>query len=96
MTPTLEQIEAEIPWLQTNKGRIVRFTLFGDDNWDAIDAEIAVLEAELTEAEIDEHAEENGWSEHVRRSAMDAAQWLASGEEGFRPSSQDNWGNLVK
>lgn len=92
---TNEEIQAEIKWLKENKPKISRYTLFNDDNHAAIDAQIAVLEDGLGEDDVFDLAENEGWNDHVRDNAMDAAMWI-DGDDELKPSHEDNWGSIVK
>ena len=90
---TEEEIAAEITWLKENKPRIPRITLFGDNNWEAIDAQVRVLEEKMCEdCAADEFEFESG---HTISYALQAAWWLG-GEDEQIPSAKYNWGGLVK
>ncbi len=94
--PTDEQVAAEIKWLEENKGNIPSHTSFGDSNIAAINVQLEVLRERLTEEQVFDRAEENGWSDRVTENACDAAMWLTGEEPDNRPSSENNWGGLVR
>lgn len=50
--PTNKEIAAEAKKLDEMKPKVRRFSMFGDDNWAAIEAQIRVLEEDLDEDEI--------------------------------------------
>ena len=91
---TPEEIADELKWLKDNKGRIVKVTAFGENNHDAIDAQIEVLNEGMSEEDCYSAGEDYGWSDRELGSAVGAAQWLA-GDDSRQPSAQDNWGGLV-
>ena len=102
--PTAEQIKAEISALEGIKGKVPRKTFFGDDNHEAIEADIEVLKNNLsdeaiydrshTEDESDErHDDDSLWSEHAKDSALSARRWL-DGDADESPST--GWKALVK
>jgi hypothetical protein len=71
-----EEIQAEIEGLKALRPRLKPTTAFGDSNLDALDAQVRVLEEDMTHDEIwDEWPELDG-DMHVRSSAEEARQWL--------------------
>lgn len=102
--PTQKQIDAEIQWLKTNRKNVRRESVFGDNHWDSIEAQISVLENAWTEddvyvrypledSQIVEDGEAEAVAENVHNSATEAAQWLV-GEEKTAPSK--NWESLIQ
>lgn len=99
--PTQEEIDAEIKWLTDNKPRLRKLTAFGDNNHDAIDAQIEVLKNKLTDDQIDArsqfedddtYGDDSLWTTNVRDCANATAQWL-TGDEPEKPSS--GWSSLL-
>lgn len=99
MRPVIKRTDAEIAqelkWLRDNKAFIPRTTAFGDSNWDAIDAQIMVLENRWSEQEVWDRESDEDWCGRVLDNARDAAMWL-EGEDENQPSAQGNWGALVR
>lgn len=93
--PTPEAVAAEIAKLREMKPYVRARTGFGDDNHEAIDAQIEVLEKRLTDSAIydrfqpidDESGEpdESGAGAHALDNALEARRWL-EGEEKDAPS----------
>jgi hypothetical protein len=84
---TPEQIAAEVAALKEVKPYVRRLSFFGDNNHDAIDAQVHVLETLPTEEVIyklyeplDEHGEpeEEGEGQNVLDEALAARGWLDS------------------
>lgn len=87
-TQSPKAIAAEIAGLQELKPEVPEFTAFGDSNWDAIDAQVAVLKGDLTEDDI-----EDAWEdEHTYENALTARQWLNGELEGG--GLVDDWQTL--
>lgn len=91
--PTPEQVAAEIAALRDMMPRIRRMTGFGEDNHEAIEAQINVLEKRLDENDIydryqatndDGEPDEEG-NRHSLDNALDARRWL-DGEKDEAPS----------
>lgn len=96
---TAKQIQAEIKALKEIRPMIPSRTFFGDNNWDAIDAQIDVLENNIHEDTIwnrcDEEEPDLGeWKEHERDCALDARRWMDGEEPEARPSK--NWQELLE
>ena len=93
---TDKAVQAEIEKLKTLIDRIPRITGFGDDNREAIHAEIDVLKLRMTEKEIDDRSwfedededvrDESKWSPHTHGIAMAACNWM-NGYLSQSPSS---------
>lgn len=91
--PSRKDIALEIQWLTENKSRIRRYTPFGfgDDNWEAIDCELAVLRGEIA---TEDGLYDGDWSGEAQDAGMAIFEWLAYGNHEKRPS--ESWGPLVK
>lgn len=80
---TQAEIDRQIEGLTKMKETLPRTSFFGDDNWEKIDAQIAVLKGEATPDDyyVDEHSEdyEDGDND-VWSDAEKAENWL-NGEE---------------
>ncbi len=87
--PTQEQIKKEIKALEEMQPKVKRFSSFGDDNHEAIDAQLDVLKNDLTDDEIDEQYEN-----HERSNAQDARLWLDG--DGDPESPSEGWQGLVQ
>jgi hypothetical protein len=100
MKPTQEQIAEEIAKLKAMKPTVIRSSVFGDNHWDAIDAQINVLENQWGDNRVyDKYPcqdeDDDGYPDNVRDAAYEAASWLnGETEEGESPS--DNWQSLVR
>lgn len=69
--PTAKAIAAEVAKLKALKPNVKRYTFFGDDNHAAIDAQIQVLEQNLSDDDIGRRF--NG---EVQSEAFNARNWL--------------------
>ena len=90
MPRTKEAIQQQIEELLALKPRVRQFTLFHDDNHEAIDAQIEVLQDNLDIDSIYDKFE----SEAVQSSAIEAREWLDGVYEG--ESLVAEWEPLVK
>lgn len=91
--PTKTEIEAEIKALRALKPKVRKTTFFGDSNWDAIEAQITVLELSLSQENIDKNLDEEAWTEYEYNNALDARAWL----DGERENSlSGEWKELAK
>jgi hypothetical protein len=88
--PTPEAITAEIAALQAIKPRVRHYTLFGDDNHAAIDAQIELLMDPDPEEAINDYSIEN--DEHIYFAVSEALEWLRG--ERDEPPSVD-WADLT-
>jgi hypothetical protein len=71
---TAEEIEKQVLGLQKMKSTLPKVNFFGDDNWEKIDAQVAVLKGEKT---ADEFIEEDSDEENeVYADALQAEEWL--------------------
>ena len=85
-----KQIDKEIAALKKMKPNVRRSSAFGDNHHAAIDAQIDVLERQLTEDQCwDEFADDR---DNVQEAAREAAMWLA-GDTDELPS--DSWKDLL-
>ncbi len=84
------QIKAEIKALEEIKPRVRRTSFFGEDNWEKIDAEIAVLKEDLDEDAIYDRwpaDDEGGDNPPELDSALTARRWMDGDEsEGLAES----------
>ena len=92
---TANQIQAEADTLELMKPKVRKFSGFGDNHHNAIDAQIAVLRDDLSEDQIydsygDNTADE--FEQNVLDEALFARQWM-DGEEENAPSVE--WKDLV-
>lgn len=85
--PTPKAIAAEVATLKAMKPKVKRYTFFGDDNHAAIDAQIQVLEQNLSDDEIGRR-----FSGEVQSEAFNARNWL-EGDAGNPPSK--DWKELA-
>lgn len=92
--PTPEQVAQEIAALQEIKPKIRRHSFFGDDNHEAVDAQIAVLENLYDEDEVYERYEDpdNPDDRNVLDSALEAVYWLEGQTE---QSLVEGWQSLT-
>ncbi len=99
--PTAKQIYDQISGLAAIKPTVRRKSLFGDDHWEAIDAQIYVLVHRPSEAEVDARFgldsslddEDQDMSQNTYDSAMDALSWL---EGTLKTDLVSAWKELVK
>ncbi len=79
MKRTQDEINAQIEGLKQDRINIPEFSMFGDKNWEKIDAQLNVLEGKAVPDEYyeDEHNEEyEDGDNDVYFAASDAADWL--------------------
>ena len=99
MKPTEAEVAAEIAKLKAMKPRVRQFSHFGDDNWAAIDAQVAVLERRMSEANIfaewgeGDDVDDDG-TNPIIDSAMDALAWAKGDDDepcsvGWEPLLMD-------
>lgn len=91
------EVQEEIGKLQGMREDVREFSLFGDNNRDAIDAQIEVLEKSMSEADIyDRSEDESGdWNQHIFESALFAHHWRTGDSEVEDGSPSDTWQSLV-
>lgn len=94
--PTTEEVAQEAARLRAIKPKVRQFSMFGDDNHAAIEAQLDVLESRLK----DEHAifkrylANEGEDEHNRTAALSAWDWMQGVERDITPSSE--WESLFE
>jgi len=71
-----EQIKKEIKALETVRPKVRPYSIFGDDNLAALDAQIEVLENNWDNNEIYDKYDRIDSSEHILESALAARQWI--------------------
>lgn len=91
--PTPIQIAAEIRTLTEMKPKVRKFTMFGDNNHDAIDAQIEALEDDFDESAIYDKEDSGDWTERQRVAAQEAIDWR-EGDTKDIPSKE--WEPLVQ
>ena len=89
--PTAKQIKKEADKLAKMKPQVRRTTAFGDDNHEAIDAQIRVLDEDMNEDEI--YGEWEGDENRLRDNALEARRWMDGESEDGTPSY--GWKDLV-
>lgn len=85
---TAKEIAEEVKALRELKPKVRKFTAFGDNNHDAIDVQLLVLEQDMDEDEIYGH----GWSTDQESNAMEALAWKNGEAE---ESLVDSWKPLA-
>lgn len=103
---TVTEVEAEVKALVAVKAKVPRRTMFGDNNHDAINAQIEVLEEDLNDEEIanrflptspdgepDETDIDEGRSIEVESAAREALNWREDEKGAEQPSA--SWETLV-
>ncbi len=88
--PSDKQIQAELGTLKAYRGLVRRYSMFGEDNRAAVDAQIQVVEDSLSEDEVYERWEDE---DYLRDNALEMVQWLLGQGEPTSPS--ENWKPLV-
>ncbi len=71
--PTPEQIATEVARLKAVQPRVPAYSLFGDDNHAAIDAQIKVLEEAMSEDEIHDAFGEGAVEREFSQNTLDCA-----------------------
>jgi hypothetical protein len=90
---TAEEIKAEAGKLLALKPNVPRLNAFGQNNHNAIDAQIKTLTERLDEDAIDDLYDDMEMDSYDRDSAYEAVEWM-SGEEPMPPS--EGWEPTVK
>lgn len=88
---TPKEVNEEIIKLEEMKPGVRETSAFGDNHHDAIDAQIDVLEDNLTNDEIFDREDCGDWAENVRMAATDARDWFDGDKD--EPPSED-WKSL--
>lgn len=100
--PTAAQIAAEVATLKKMKPTVLKYSGFGENHHNAIDAQVDVLELGLDDSDIYDRFDsvadgdldaDEGRDENVVSAALDARNW-ADGETQDKPS--DSWKELVR
>ena len=84
-----EEINAEVERLKAMKETVRHLSLFGDDNWKAIEGQIHVLDRRVEEEDI------FASDEPVYEAMLDAYCWGTGGPEGDCPPPSSEWAELV-
>ena len=82
---TQEEINLQIEGLKNSKKTLPQFSMFGDDNWAKIDAQLDVLEGKKDPDDfyVDETAEEFEEGDNdVYTAAEDAEMWMDGNYDG--------------
>jgi hypothetical protein len=95
--PIKAQIEKEIKELTEIKPKVRHFSIFGDDNWKAVEIQIEVLSEDLSIEEI-----EDKWGDYsygapslsLYENATEARAWLDGDSE--EESLAEGWHSLIK
>lgn len=90
---TQNQINEQISWLKENKKKIPSHNGFGDSNWDQIDAQILVLEEDLTEDNVYEKQDNGEFDDNETDAALWTISWRDDGDDSVEPSK--DWAALV-
>jgi hypothetical protein len=90
--PTQAQIKKEIATLKKYKPRIREVNGLGDNNHEAIDAQIEVLDEDLDDDAIWERWPEEKKDMRIRMAAEEARNWM---DDGLDPPSK-SWKELVR
>jgi len=101
-TKTVQEINDEIKALEAMKESVRRYTVFGDDNWSAIETQIDALRDEWTDNDAYDALDEGDINEHEHGAALEAIEWRdgyydeceKDGEIFDRPSL--SWKSLVR
>lgn len=72
---TPKKVEKEIAALLKLRPKVLHRSAFGDDHHAAIDAQVTVLKDRLSESDIWDLAEAEGWADNVRDAALLAWEW---------------------
>lgn len=90
-----EQIAAEIAALNELKPFVRHHSVFGDDHWRAIDAQVETLERKLTVRDAYRVFAQD--ADNVQDCAAEAAAWWTEDpREDFPESLADEWLELVR
>lgn len=82
---TQEEINLQIEGLKKSKLELPRFSMFGDDNWAKIDAQLDVLEGKQDPDDfyVDESSEEYSDGDNdIYNAAQEAEEWMDGNVEG--------------
>lgn len=90
---TQAEIDAEIKKLEDMKPNVRHYTFFGDDNHEAIEAQVKALQEDADDDDTYDWQNDGDFSEHAIEAARQAILWR-NGDEDEAPS--DGWAPLVK
>src|SRR3990172_10801792 len=93
MKPTPEEITTEIAKLRKMKPNVRHYSMFGDNNWMAVEAQIEVLEDEMTSDDIYGRWPEEYEEIYFRDVALEALAWMNDDKDSELPS--DSWKSLL-
>ena len=85
---TDKEVKEEIKALKTIRPKVRPHSAFGTDNLALLDAQVIVLEENLSSAEIFDRYDHSGIDEEILMAAEDARQWL-EGESDIEKLSED-------
>lgn len=91
---TDEQINAEIEALKAVKPSVRKVSAFGDDNHEAIDAQIRVLTERMSLDDVydawgDEDSDE--FEQHLLDAALEARDWMTGARAANEGSPSEGW-----
>lgn len=89
---TRAEIDHEVKWLRANRTNIRHTTFFGDDNLAAVDAEIDVLDNDLTDDDIFDSYED---VDNERDAAFAAASWRDEADPEMDVAPSASWRELL-
>lgn len=72
---TYLEVQEEIEALKAVKYSVPRYTLFYDDNWDAIGAQIDALRYDMSEDDVYDLYDHGDLTDHGRDSVLEAIAW---------------------
>lgn len=88
---TPEEVQIEVGKLTEMKPKIRHFSFFGDNNHNAVQAQIDVLKDDMDEDEI--YDMEGDWTQHEIDNALEARRWL---DEESEEAPSSGWESLVQ
>ena len=89
--PTQAAIDKEIATLVEMKPKVRKFSAFGDNHHEAIDAQLEVIRQEVQEEDFDDSYEDD--ADHVRDAAQRALDWMQGITE---ETPSDEWKDLIQ
>lgn len=96
--PTHEQIAEEVTRLRAVQPRVPKYSAFGDNNHDAIDAQIKVLEDRMSHDDVHLCFGEGSleYTENVLECALMAHDWMAGELASDESSPAAGWEAIAK
>lgn len=76
-----EQKASMVEALRKMKNKAPEYTMFGDNNHEGIDAQIAVIEEEQDEDAVYDRYPDDEEDQHTRDMALDAVNWLNGSQD---------------